>query len=47
MKKGLSVEENNETSDTYIPVKVSNGRKETVTNEDYGRIELSFLRGAN
>ncbi len=42
-EKGLSSEVYKETPDTFIPVKVSNGR--TVTNEYYGRIEVSFPNG--
>ena len=43
--KGLSVKENKTTPDTFIPVKVSGGRTETLGNEGYGRIELSFPNG--
>ncbi|MBW6537741.1 MAG: hypothetical protein K0B11_22215 [Mariniphaga sp.] len=44
--KGLSVEENKETPDIFIPVKVSGDRTTTVGNESYGRIVLCafFLR---
>jgi transposase-like protein len=44
-EKVLSFECNKETPDTFIPVKVSNGRTATVSNEDYGRIEVSFPNG--
>ncbi len=44
-EKGLSVECNKETPDTFIPVKVSKGRTATVTNENYGRIVVSFPNG--
>jgi len=44
-EKGLSVEGNKETPDTFIPVKVSGGRATAVRNEGYGRIEVSFPNG--
>jgi transposase-like protein len=44
-ENGLSVEENKETPDTFIPVKVSGNRTTTVGKEGYGRIELSFPNG--
>lgn len=44
-EKGLSVEENKETPDAFIPVEVSGERTTTVGNEGYGRIELSFPNG--
>ena len=44
-EKGFSVEGNRETPDKFIPVKVSSGRTATVTDGDYGRIEVSFPNG--
>ena len=44
-EKGLSSEVYKETPDTFIPVKVFNGRTATVTNKDYSRIEVSFPNG--
>ena len=44
-EKGLSVEENKETSDTFIPVKVSGDRTANVSDGEYGRIEVSFPNG--
>jgi hypothetical protein len=44
-EKGFSSEVYKETPDTFSPVKVSSVRAATVTNEDYGRIEVSFPNG--
>jgi hypothetical protein len=43
--KGLSVEENRETPNTFIPVKVSDNRTANVSDGEYGRIEVSFPNG--
>lgn len=44
-EKGLSVECNKETPDTFIPVKVSGNRMPSDTDGEYGRIEVSFPNG--
>jgi hypothetical protein len=44
-ENGLSVEENKETFDTFIPVKVSGGRTANVSDGEYGRIEVYFPNG--
>jgi transposase-like protein len=44
-ENGLSVEENKETPDTFIPVKVSGNRTTNVSDGEYGRIEVSFPNG--
>jgi transposase-like protein len=44
-ENGLSVKENKETPDTFIPVKVSGCRTATVSKEGYDRIEVSFPNG--
>ncbi|QGY42532.1 hypothetical protein GM418_02335 [Maribellus comscasis] len=41
----LSVEQNKETPDAFIPVKVSSDRTTAAGKESYGRIELSFPNG--
>jgi transposase-like protein len=41
----LSVEENRETPNTFIPVKVSGDRTANVSDGEYGRIEVSFPNG--
>ena len=41
-EKGLWGEENKETPDTFIPVKVSGDRTANVSDGEYGRIEVSF-----
>ena len=44
-EKGLTVEHNKEVSDTFIPVKVSGDRTASVSDGEYGRIEVSFPNG--
>jgi transposase-like protein len=44
-ENGLSGDENKETPDAFIPVKVSSDKTTVVRNEGYGRIELSFPNG--
>ena len=41
----LSVEENRETPNTFIAVKVSGDRTANVSDGEYGRIEVSFPNG--
>jgi transposase-like protein len=45
--KGLSAEENKETSDTFIPVKVSGDRTATVGNEESGPLKKSTGESGN
>ena len=44
-EKGLSVEENKETPNAFIPVEVSSDRTTAAKKESYGRIELPFPNG--